>query len=75
MGAEFWKRPNCVWTAIKPLKAECQTVEQTRRFIALSLAKPLKVWSICVQRVTTPIWPEKSDVLLQAYHLLLISCT
>lgn len=22
----FWKRPNCVWTAIKPLKVECQTV-------------------------------------------------
>ncbi len=22
----FWKRPNCVWTAIKPLKLECQTV-------------------------------------------------
>lgn len=44
----FWKRPNCVWTAIKPLKLECQTVQQTRRFIALSLAESLKFGSICV---------------------------
>lgn len=53
----FWKRPNCVWTAIKPLKLECQTVQQTRRFIALSLAESLKFGSICVppQRVTTAL--------------------
>lgn len=54
----FWKRSNCVWTAIKPLKLECQTVySRTGAFITLSLAESLKFGSICVhpKRVTTPL--------------------
>ncbi|MEQ2170974.1 hypothetical protein GOODEAATRI_005958, partial [Goodea atripinnis] len=54
----FWKRPNCVWTAIKPLKLECQTVySRAGVFIALSLGESLKFGSICVhpKRVTTAL--------------------
>lgn len=32
----LWKRSNCVWTAIKPLKMECQCLLPCLRFIALS---------------------------------------
>lgn len=40
----FWKRPNCVWAAIKPLKVECQTVQQSRPFYCTVSGRVFEVW-------------------------------